>query len=231
MSEGSLAGGPRLQPADTLPFVSLKELLDFARPLRDPIRTSGKPYAQEIETRLDVSARHLSTVELGRQFEPWWHEEERMGEPNLATDHATVITAAQTLVFAGAQACLDLCASAIVHWHGVGANRDRDHDLSDLKSQRTRELGFELEGWARNWRNQTTGDDRYRFLDRYRGAQVHRIVRRSATVRLGTATNEAWLSPSPAEDPTDPVDDAYCRVAEFTRSAWAACWTALSAAA
>jgi len=162
----------------------LRDLLQAARPWRTAIQESGRAYAHDVLTRLDVSTRHLSTVELGRQLEPWWQDEDRSGNPALATDHGTVITAAQTLVFAGAQACIDLCASAIVHWHGVHA-ADRDFDLGDLATKRLRGHGVVLEPWAKEWRDRTKGDHRFELLDRYRGAQIHRIVQRSTTVRLG----------------------------------------------
>ncbi len=116
----------------------LDDLLRWAEPLRNPIRVSRRPHAWEVETRLDVSARHRSTVELGRQLEPSY----------LPVDHRTVITAAQTLVFGGAQACLDLCGSALIHWHSHAASSYRDFDMGDLTSAHLCELGVTLEPWA-----------------------------------------------------------------------------------
>lgn len=209
----------------------LRDLLQLALPWRSPIQTSGRVYAHDVLTRLDVSARHLSTVELGRQLEPWWQDEDRSGNPTLPSDHGTVITAAQTLVFAGAQACLDLCASAIVHWHGIPA-ANRDFDLGDLDTNRLRPHGVVLELWAKDWRDRTTGDHRFKVLDRYRSAQIHRIVRRSTTVRLGESPpSESWLSPSPSIEPSDPLTDTYATVSELTKTAWIDCWSGLSASA
>jgi hypothetical protein len=188
----------------------LDDLLRWAKPLRDPIRASGRRYALAVETRLDVSARHLSTVELGRRLEPSFYRDGEALRSYLPTDHGTVITAAQTLVFGGAQACLDLCGSALIHWHGHAASSNRDFDIGDLTSDGLRRLGVTLEPWAVEWRNQTKGDARYTYLDRYRGAQIHRIVRRSSTVRPGRdARSESWLSTSDSIDPDEPVEHVY----------------------
>jgi len=207
----------------------LDDLLELAQPFRDPIRSSGRGYRHEVETRLDVSARHLSTVELGRQLEPCWRRDNEAIRTHLPTDHGTIVTAAQTLVFGGAQACLELCASAVVHWHGRPAANDRDFDLGDLRSSALNKAGLTLDSWAVAWRDRTRGDSRFAIWDRDRGAQIHRIVRRSSTVFVGSApTSQSWLSASDSIDPNDPVEDVYETVLNFTREAWMEFWSALA---
>lgn len=208
----------------------LDDLLYWAAPLRDPIRMSGRPYASQVETRLDVTARHLSTVELGRQLEPCLTRDGEALRLHLPTDGATVIMAAQTLVFGGARACLDLSASALIHWHGYAASSDRDFDMDDLTSARLGKLGVTLEPWAVKWRNDTKGNDMYAKLHGFRSAQIHRIVRRSSTVHLGAEPrSESWLSASDSIDPDQPVDEVYRTVFTFADERWREFWRALAA--
>jgi hypothetical protein len=210
--------------------VILDDLLLFAAPLREPIRSSGRPYAHEVETRLDVSARHLSAAHLGPVLEPTWHADPERFAAVLPTDHATVTTAAQTLTFAGSMATLDLCASALLRWIDHRPRADREFDMGSLHTKCLRREGVTLPAWADDWRRRLRSDATWKALRAYRDGQLHRIVRRDSTVTIGDPPHhDVRLSADPLVRPVDRPGDLFSRVTRFTRGQWEAFWTRLAA--
>jgi hypothetical protein len=208
----------------------LDELLEFAKPLREPIRASGRLFAHEVETRLDVSARHLSAACLGMAMEPAWHTDDDRFRSVLPTDHGTVVMASQTLVFASCHAALDLSTSALLMWLGYPPPEGREWEVATLHRKRLKEEGIVLPPWARTWRDGQRGDNRAGVSTGFRHAQVHRIVRRDSTVRLGRLpTSDVRISANAEVEPTRSPGDISAEVIAFARENWERLWVALAA--
>jgi hypothetical protein len=228
-----------------------RSVIDLAR---EPIRSSGRRYADDVSTRLDVSARHLRVADWGRSLEPAWDtNREELASMFPGLDGGVIITAAQTLVFASSVAALDSCASSLAFWCDyVHPSGRREVDVGGLVERRAKGTApFEIPPWADDWLTSTMSDPRWTPTEDYRHRQLHRIVPRSVVVRpatvvmtLGNVDGRAVIQGEsrPAQkasndrqfgstiDPDGPsVVETYDEVVEFAIERWTEFWTALAA--
>ena len=81
--------------------------------VRDTVRASGRARRHDVETCLDVSARHVGVALWASGLERIWRTNEAAGNPPLlGLDHALLITATPTLLLGSAVTALDQCGAA-----------------------------------------------------------------------------------------------------------------------
>ena len=175
----------------------MRAITDRAGPV---IAASGRPYRDEVQNRLYVSARHLAAARWGSQLEDTF----RRREPDVAAlwpdlERSTVVTAAPTLVFASATTALDLCASAVAFWCGQTRSGQSEYDVGRLAKRPSW-----VPTWAIDWITALEADDWWPALWAYRTHQVH--VSRSVQVHAPVI-------------PSAPLYCATCAVPTVPRSA------------
>ena len=194
--------------------------------MAEAIAASGNAYQNPVSARLIVSSRHLCAAVLGEHLEPIFQHRNAAFTSVLPIDHATVITAAQTLVFGDAMASLDLCASAAFYWSGIAPTKvDREFDLGFIAKPT---WAPQLPPWVTGWHANLLADGRWTTVEQFRHAQIHRLVRRSTKVG-GPGGPEITLSPSSQQDPDQPVENVYANVNACALEHWRIFWQTLVA--
>ena len=92
------------------------------------IRASDNQEGVNIGTRLDVSARHVVVARLGADL----HADPRT-LAEIASEGVVQTTVAPLMVYGSGQTSIDLCASALLLWHGDLPKRTPGHDFGDLR--------------------------------------------------------------------------------------------------
>lgn len=199
--------------------MSLQTLLDAAKPIRQKLRSSGNPESTNVETRLDVSARHVAAARLGAEL---FNSPSALG---VLADGATVRTGALLMVFGSGQTSIDLCATALLRWLGDLPPAGREHDFEDLRRRvlggRTSLTKSEQE-WFDVVATSTTGGE----LTDLRHAVIHRVVRQDVRVVIG-GTHSTTISPSTAAAGTEEATITLDRVATFVEDRWHDFWHGL----
>lgn len=139
-------------------------------------------------------------------------------------DHATVATAAPTLVYASSAAALDLCVSALAFWCDRPLGKDgREYDLGEMttKDGRARQREW-VPGWAQQWLD-TTIPGQAKHVE-FRDRQIHRVQSRSATVGAGGRRQVLAPHNSP-DEPT--VQERFEAAVRFTSERWQQFWLAV----
>ena len=158
--------------------MSLQTLLEAAAPTRERLRSSGNPESTNVETRLDVSARHVAAARLGAEL--------FNGPSSLAVlaDRATVQTGALLMVFGSGQTSIDLCATALLRWLGDVPRSGREHDFEDLR-RRTTDGRISLANGEQQWFDAIAMSVSGKELTDFRHAIIHRVVRQDVRVVIG----------------------------------------------
>ena len=173
----------------------LDDLLAFSGPLRDPIRGSGSPQAQEVETLLDSSALHLASAAFGARLEDAW--DVRGDELRAQFPGAVPHMSAATLVFVGSVSALDQCAAALARWSLDLHAADRECDMGCALGTRRAHV---RPPWGEGWLTDTAGDPRWPPIKDARDHLAHRVLSRSAVVGSGTIRHTFALRPlTPSE--------------------------------
>lgn len=171
----------------------LDELVALTALWRESIRRGEAP-TNDVETRMDVSARHVATAAFGAQLEPAWQAyDKQLAAIFPGLGHATAVTAAQSLVFGNAMTALDMCASAAATWCSAPPiGEDREHDLGSLISRKSGAPTVRQPQWSpawlTAWATALANDPRFGALWSFRDRQTHRVVRRSTSVTPRTVT-------------------------------------------
>ena len=211
--------GPGL-PVSTFGGVFLEELLNWSKPISERIRASGNPEATNVETRLQISARHVAASKLGVSL---FDQPESL---SVWARGATVQTAALMMVFGNGQTSIDLCASSLLRWHGHAPKPGRDYDFTDLQrliGDGHLSLNAREAAWVDGVGESQTGTD---LLD-FRHAIIHRVVSQSATVTLGGGGPSYTISASTAQAGMEEGVDTLGRAAQFAEERWRQFWEAL----
>jgi hypothetical protein len=190
---------------------------------RTPIRNSGRVYSDEVEHCLDMSVRHLTAASLGeRLYTAYRDDRGQLSTVLSGIDHSAAVTGAEWMVYGGATATLDLCATATSYWCGeIGDRTDHLSDMID-GSGRARNLDG-LDSWAGNWVEATYHHPSWDTLVERRTLQaLHALDTRSTTP---TDTNLTVR-----EQPTAiTTSDIFASTLGFAQWRWRAFWTALAA--
>ena len=161
--------------------MSLQTLLEAAAPTRERLRSSGNPESTNVETRLDVSARHVAAARLGAELFD--------GPSSLAVlaDGATVQTGALLMVFGSGQTSVDLCATALLRWLGDLPRSGREHDFEDMR-RRITDGRISLFKGEQQWFDAIATSAPGQELTDFRHAIIHRVVRQDVRVVIGGLT-------------------------------------------
>ncbi len=198
----------------------LAELLEWAKPVRERIRASENSEAVNVETRLDISARHVAASRLG---EVLYEHPEALA---VWASGATVQTAALMMVFANGQTSIDLCATALLRWHGDLPRPGFEHDFGDLQ-RRLADGRVTVSTDQREWFKAVAESDAGAELLDFRHAILHRVVGQSATVRPG-GQHSYTISPTTAQPGNEEATVTLGRLAQFAEDRWHQFWQALS---
>jgi hypothetical protein len=197
--------------------MSLESLLEEVASVREAIRSSTNPEKLNVETRMDVSARHVSAAWLGVELfgNPQWLA--------VSADEATVQTGALLLVFGSGKASVDPCATALLRWSGVLPREGREHDFRDL--QRLAADGtVSLSGSQRRWFDAVETSPEGRELLDFRHAIIHRIVRQDVAVG---GSSMVMIAPSTGAPGTEDGHNVLTRAASFVEQRWKQFWSSL----
>lgn len=199
--------------------MNLQTLLRGAEPIRQKLRSSGNPESTNVETRLDVSARHVAAARLGSEL---------FNQPTVLGAHAdgaTVQTGALLMVFGSGQASIDLCATALLRWFGDIPPAGREHDFEDLR-RRVTDGRTSLNQGERRWFDTVATSATGAELTDFRHAIIHRVVRQDVRVVTG-GTHSTIISPTTGSAGTEEADITLDRVATFVEERWWEFWNGL----
>jgi hypothetical protein len=167
------------------------------------LKANSHPQATYIEVRLHQAARLVSAAHFGADL----FENPTIHEP----------TAAMVLVFASGQTSIDLCATALLRWHGDLPPEGQEWSFSQLrKKASTLKLSDAQEAW---YHELTTSAEAADLTD-FRHAIVHRVVRMDATVRPGPTPNTVTISPSTSSAGTGNAALTLRRTASYVEDRW-----------
>jgi len=190
---------------------------------RTPIRNSGRIYSGEVEHCLDMSVRHLTAAALGeRLYIAYRDDRGQLSTALPGIDHGAAVTGAAWMVYGGASATLDLCASAVSYW--CGQIRDDTDHLSDMidGSGRARNLGG-LDSWAGIWVEETYHHASWATL-------VERCTLHTRQALDTRSTTSADIATTGRDGPTAiTTSDTFAATLSFAEWRWRAFWTALAA--
>ena len=190
--------------------MSLENLLREVDSVREAIRSSTNPEKTNVETRLDVSARHVCAARLGVDLF------DNPASLALLADGATVQTGALLLVFGSGQASIDLCATALLRWLGELPPAGKEHDYRDL-----REL-VAAGSVSLNVPQQRRFDGVKSSPDGQR--LVYRIVRQDVVVG---GDPSVMIAPRAGAPGTEEARDLLARLASFVERRWQQFWLSI----
>ncbi|MDF1597863.1 MAG: hypothetical protein P1T08_17420 [Acidimicrobiia bacterium] len=199
--------------------MSLQALLASATPIRHKLRSSGNPESTNVETRLDVSARHVAATRLGAELF------DSPGALGVFADGATVQTGALLMAFGSGQTSIDLCATALLRWLGAVPPPGREHDFGDLR-QRVEDGRVRLTKDEQSWFDAIATSNTGGQLTDLRHAIIHRVVRQDVRVVIG-GNHSTTISPSTASAGTEEANITLNRVAKFVEDRWHDFWQGL----
>lgn len=199
--------------------MSLQTLLNAATPIRHNLRSSGNPESTNVETRLDVSARHVAAARLGAEMF------DSPSALSVLADGATVQTGALLMVFGSGQTSIDLCATALLRWLGDVPPAGREHDFEDLR-RRVKDGRTSLTKSEQQWFDAVATSATGGELTDLRHAIIHRVVRQDVRVVIG-GTHSTIISPSTASAGTEEAYTTLDRVATFVEDRWRDFWHGL----
>jgi hypothetical protein len=199
--------------------MSLQTLLKAAEPIRAKLRSSGNPESTNVETRLDVSARHVAAARLGAELF------DCPSALSVLSDGATVQTGALLMVFGSGQTSIDLCATALLRWLGDVPRVGREHDFEDLR-RRVKDGRTSLTKGEQQWFDAVATSATGGELTDFRHAIVHRVVRQDVRVVIGE-THSTIISPSTASAGTEEAYTTLDRLATFVEDRWQEFWHGL----
>jgi hypothetical protein len=207
-----------------IPAVLLHDLLTVVGPLRDRIRSSGNKAAHEVETLMDVSVRHVSVAALGADLFRRGRTD-GYAQETIGADQETFDLAAMAMVFVSGATSIDLCASALMRWHGQTPKDNPQFDLDDLRAECDRET-VQPTPTQSEWLRLVDGS-RYpasRFVA-FRHAVVHSYVQVDVTIRVGRGTN--LVSSVPGKAQRRDTETFIPIAVDFVQQAWRQFWPAL----
>ena len=199
--------------------MSLQRLLSAATPTREKLRSSGNPESTNVETRLDVSARHVAAACLGVELF------DSPSSLSLLADGVTVQTGALLMVFGNGQTSIDLCSTALLRWLGDVPQPGREHDFEDLR-RRITDGRISLTKDEQQWFDAIATSNTGAELTDFRHAIIHRVVRQDVKVVIG-GTHSTTISPT---TPAAGTEEAYIkldRIAKFVEDRWREFWRGL----
>jgi hypothetical protein len=194
--------------------MSLTDLLISVEPVRDRLRLSHNPESENVELLLDASTRHVAVARFGVDL---------FNDPNPVAslaDRATAQKGALLLVFAGGRASIDLCASALLRWHGLVPQPERQHDFTYLRNATGR---IRLADNERSWYEAINQSNRGTDLTAFRDATVHRVVRQDTAVVIG-GEHSTYLSPFLAVPGSEEAREQLDGLATFVEERWSEFW-------
>ena len=101
--------------------------------------------------------------------------------------------------------------------------------MASLKSKNVNALGVTMPRWASDWRVETVGNSHWEKLENYRGGQLHRILRKSTSVVVGSQEpHTVRLSDDRTAEPVDEASALLNGITNFGRERWEALWTAIA---
>ena len=203
--------------------MSLADLLEWVEPQRKRIHVSANPEATNIDTRLQVSARHVAASRLGVLL---FDTPETLA---IWESGATVQIAGLMTALGSAQTSIDLCATALLRWHGHIPPENREWDFNNLLD-RLADGRVSLTTNEQEWVDVIDHSEEWEELTNLRNAIIHRIVSQSATVRPG-GQHTYTISPSTTQPPgPEEARVTLDRLVQFAEERWRQFWAALGVA-
>lgn len=219
--------------------------------VRDTLRASGRARRRDVETCLDVSARHVGVALWASGLERIWRTNEAVGNPPLlGLDHALLITATPTLLFGSAVTALDQCVAAAAFYEAASVNggfKNRWgnwYATGDLYQGSLRaSTPFAAPLWFDAWFDGLIADPAWDLTKPFRNRQLHQVQPRSAAISVPTITATVHVGGSPASPPPPSrpaqsveqfgstlnstgldVNKHYDEVGSFTLRHWSSFW-------
>ncbi len=203
--------------------MSLDDLLEWVEPQRKRIHVSANLERVNVETRLLISARHVDASQLGVLL---YDTPETLA---IWASGATVQIAGLMTALGSAQTSIDLCATALLRWHGHIPPENREWDFKDLLG-RLSAGRVSLTTSEQEWVDAMKRSEEWKELNNFRNAIVHRIVSQSATVGPG-GQHSYTISPSTAQPPgPEEARVTLDRLVQFAEERWRQFWAALGVA-
>lgn len=196
---------------------------------------------------MDVSARHVGVVGWAAGLERMWRANEAAGHPPLlGLEHAWLVTAVPTLVFASAITAIDQCVAAAAFHAATGSDSGTKKNgnwyaTGDLTASKP--PPFQTPAWFPAWFDTLAADSRWDLTKPFRNRQLHQVQSRSVVIAVPTIYTAAVAGgePTPLPPPTSPpvgieqfgaavvpggrnVADHYDEVRAFTLEHWSAFW-------